>query len=114
MWDEQRQARFDALREREEARTLTQREQKELAGMIEELERTEAAYLQPSVEREEAECRRLEAQNAALSTLLQRRQALAHKLEQILEEATAEDEAIKEELARILDSSEAVSGATTA
>ena len=52
MWDEQKQARFDALRAREE--TLTRREQKERAALIEELDRAEAASLQPSVEREEA------------------------------------------------------------
>src|SRR5947207_2187923 len=102
MWDEQQQARFDALRARKEAGTLTRREQKELAGMIEEIDRAEAASLQPSVEREEAECLRLEAQNAALATLLERRQALTGKLEQVLAEAKAEEEAIEEELARIL------------
>jgi D-aminopeptidase len=113
MWDAQKQARFDALRALEEAGTLTRREQKELAGMIEEIDRAEAASLQPSVEREEAECLRLEAQNADLAALLERRQALAGKLEQVLAEAKAEDDAIEEELARILSRSEAVSGATT-
>src|SRR5712692_4239117 len=102
MWDEQKQARFDALRALEEAGTLTRREQRELAGMIEEIDRAEAASLQPSVEREEAECLRLEAQNAALAALLERRQALAGKLEQVLAEAKAEDDTIEEELARIL------------
>jgi hypothetical protein len=110
MWDEQRQARFDALRAGEEAGTLTRREQKELAGMIEEIERAEAAYLEPSARREEAECQRLEVQNAALSALLQRRQALAGRLEQVLVEATAEEKEIEEELARILGSGAAVSG----
>ena len=108
-----RQARFDALREREAAGTLTQNEREELAGMIEEIERAEAASLQSSAEREEAECLRLEAQNADLSALLQRRQALASKLERVLDEAAAEEKAIKEELAQILDGTKTVSGATT-
>jgi len=111
MWDEQKQARFDALRAREE--TLTRREQKERAALIEELDRAEAASLQPSVEREEAECLRLETQNADLAALLERRQALASKLEHVLTEAKAEDDTIEGELARILSNSEAVSGATT-
>jgi hypothetical protein len=112
MWDDQRLARFNALRASEEAGTLTPREQEELAGMIEEIDRAEAASLQSSAEQEEAECLRLEAQNAALSTLLQRRQALARKLEQVLVEAKSEEESIKEELARILAGPKVVSGAT--
>jgi len=80
--------------------------------MIEEIDRAEAAYPQASVEREEAECLRLEKQNVALAALLGRRQALAGKLERVLDEAKAEDRAIEEELARILGS-ETVFGATT-
>ncbi len=112
MWDEQKQARFDALRAQQETGTLTRRDQKELAGLIAELDGTEAACLQPSAEREEADLMRLEAQNAALADLLERRALLAHKLQQVLAEAKAEEDAIEEELARILSSSEAVSGAT--
>lgn len=112
MEDEQKRARFQWLRQREEAGTLTPSEQVELAELIHEIESAEAAALRPSVEREEAECLSLEAQNAALAALVQRQENLVHRLQRVLAEAKAERHAIEEEKARILGGSGVASGTT--
>jgi ATPase subunit of ABC transporter with duplicated ATPase domains len=102
MWDEGKRARFQALRQGEDEGTLTQPEQAELAVLIQEVESDEMATLQASARREEAECLRLEAQNAALEALIRREERVLSRLKRVLAEANAERHAIEEEKARIL------------
>src|SRR3954452_13567245 len=102
MGDAAKRARFEWLRECEEAGMLTDTEQVELAEMIEEIERTEQAYLRPATERARAQRAELSAQNDALQHLLQRRRALARRLQKTVTAARAEQAAIEKELSRIL------------
>jgi hypothetical protein len=105
MWKPAKRARFEALRQREEAGALTGAEQTELAQMINEIESAEAVYLRPATERLRAERAELNARNAALQRLLQRKEALVRRLEQTLTEVKTERRAIEEELERILSES---------
>jgi hypothetical protein len=105
MWDARQRARFEQLREQEENGTLNAAERTELTAMVGEIESTEAAQLGPAMERLEAECAQVEAQNAALQRLVSRKKALIRKLEQILAETKAEENAIQQELGRVLSGS---------
>ena len=51
MWDEQKHARFQALRQRELDGVLTEAEQAELTQMLQEIDSAEAAYLRPATAR---------------------------------------------------------------
>jgi hypothetical protein len=110
MGSKQQQSRFQWLRQREEAGELTQSEQTELMQLLEEMDRAEAAPLQASAAWEEADCQRLEAQNAELETLVRRQEALVRKLERFFAAAEAERHAIEVEKSRILSTSGAASG----
>ncbi len=102
MWDEHRQARFQALRQREVDGALTAAEQAELRQMIQEIERHEAAYLRPATARLRVERERLEAQNRALQAVVQRKEAFALRLRAVLADLETERQALDAELARIL------------
>jgi len=102
MQDATKRARFESLRQREEEGTLTEAEQAELAQMIEEVERAEAAYLRPATERLRADRAEFTRQNGALQGVLQRKEALVRRLEQTLAEARTERDALEEEVNRIL------------
>jgi hypothetical protein len=102
MRDAAKRARFEWLRQREEEGTLTGAEQAEMVQMIEEIERAEAAYLRPATERLRADRVEVASQNEALQGVLQRKAALVRRLEQTLAEATAERDALAEEVNRIL------------
>src|SRR5437870_3611469 len=102
MQDAAKRAKFESLRQREEEGTLTEAEQAELAQMIEEVERAEAAYLRPATERLRADRAEVTRQSGALQGVLQRKEALVRRLEQTLAEARAERDALEEEVNRIL------------
>jgi hypothetical protein len=80
-----------------------------LVQLIDEMDRAEAAILQPSAEREAAECLRLEAENADLEMLVRRQQDLVRRLQRFLAEAEAERLAIEDEKSRILSTTGAAS-----
>lgn len=107
MWDQVTRSRFEALRQREEEGVLTRAEQAELQRMIEEIEGAEAAYLGPATQRLRAERAQLASQTAALQELIDRKEALVRRLEQVVTEVKAERRAINEELERILGGSPA-------
>jgi hypothetical protein len=92
-----KRARFEELRQREEAGTLTGAEQAELAAMFEQIESADAAALRPATERLPAERAQLQEQTAALQRLVRRKEALARRLEQTIAQAKAERRAIQEE-----------------
>ena len=69
MWDEVKQARFNALRSAERQGTLTE-EGVELLALMQELDVLEAAYLHPATERVRQEREALGEQNSKLEELL--------------------------------------------
>src|SRR5262245_61172090 len=74
MWDEVKQARFDALRIAERQGTLTEAEGVELLALTQELDALEAAYLHPATERVRQEREALGEQNSKLEELLREQQ----------------------------------------
>jgi hypothetical protein len=102
MWDAQKRARFQELRQRELAGALSEQEQGELSLLVQELECEEATHLNPATEQLRQERATIEAQNRALQALVARKETLVTKLRAVLEEAETERQAIDEEVARIL------------
>ena len=74
MWDEVKQARFNALRIAERQGTLTEAEGVELLALTQELDVLEAAYLHPATERVRQEREALGEQNSKLEELLREQQ----------------------------------------
>ncbi|MBV9868759.1 MAG: hypothetical protein JO316_25660 [Abitibacteriaceae bacterium] len=105
MWDEPKKIRFEVLRQRELAHVLTEAEQVELTGLIQEIEAAEDTYMTPATAKLRHERETLEAQNLALQTLLQRKQELRARLHATLTEATQERRNIDAALAHILGKS---------
>jgi hypothetical protein len=102
MWDAKKRTQFEHLRAKEDKGTLTRAERAMLTAMVEEIEGAESARLAPAIQRLDDECAQVEAQNAALKGLIQRKKDLVRRLEQILVETNAEEDAIRKELGRIL------------
>ncbi len=84
MFTEPQRQRFRALQQREDEETLTASEQVELQAFAQQIEAEEAVYLRPANERIRQERLQLAAQTAALKLLLQQREHLARRLEQVL------------------------------
>ena len=83
-WNEEKQTRFDKLRQRQLTGTLTVDEQTELAEMVAMVEQEESRYLEPaiaSLELEQAVTRerlqKLQADNEELAKLLHQQEQLA-------------------------------------
>ena len=74
MWTDDKQARFNALRELERQGSSTDAEKAELAALTQELDALEATYLGPATERIRRERQALEAQNQRLEELLRERE----------------------------------------
>jgi hypothetical protein len=105
MWDNQKRARFDELREA--GRQMNAVEQTELAALERELENLEVAYLRPATERLRRENDSIEKRNLELAELTKRKEALVQRLESVLAEAQAEERAIETELASVVAGSQA-------
>jgi len=95
MWDSNKQARWNFLREREISDVLSEAEQVELFQLTDEIEQEEQIMLQPAFERLDKEihkltekCIQTKKENVALASLLaQREHLLEHaKNKQLLEE----------------------------
>ncbi len=102
MWEEQKSARFEQLRQRQREGVITEAEQAELALLVQEIEAAEVAYLTPAAERLRQEREAVETQNRALEALALRKEALVRRLRDFLAEAQAERRAIASELAAVL------------
>jgi uncharacterized protein YigA (DUF484 family) len=107
MLDETKRQRFQYLRDREDEECLTEDERTELAGLIEEIEQAEAAYLKPATERTRKENDEAESRLRALEDLARRKEELVERMEAL----QAERAAIQEETLRLLGEH---SGAQTA
>ena len=87
--------RFHTLRQRElRGDTLTPDEAAELSTFLAALDAEESALLTPARAVRDAEIARLDAQIAAMQTLVMRRETLAARLRQTAQEADAERDAI--------------------
>lgn len=82
--------------------TLTPAERAELASLTEELTAAEAVYLVPGEQRLRREREAIEAQNAALEALADRKSALVARLREVLAQSRTERQAIEGELAAVL------------
>ena len=105
MWNKRKRKRFQILCQSELEGTLTDAEGAELSQMIAEIEETEAASLRPAIERMQDEREEIEAQNRALKTLVQRKEAFLTRLHVVLDELEVEQQAINEEFVRIIGKS---------
>jgi vacuolar-type H+-ATPase subunit I/STV1 len=99
MWDDQKRKRFNE--HREPGRQLDAAEQAEVAALVKEVEDMEAVYLKPATERLRRENERRAKRNREMAELIQRKEALVGRLENILAEAQAEERAIETELAPV-------------
>src|SRR2546423_5716096 len=108
MWDEERHARFQALRTANRQGSLSEADRAELAGLIRELEDEEAAYLRPASQRLEEEARQLEAHTAPLREILKREKRLAARLERELSAAQKEQDSLRDEKAQIVAAGKAL------
>ena len=112
MWNENKQQRFDELRDRKLAGGLTVEEQRQLDLLAAELEREDAAYLRPAFEyaraRQQelaAELAQKEARNAALAALAERQAQLLAQARTQLEALQREQAALNREYERTMGES---------
>jgi hypothetical protein len=101
MWDEDKQARFNALRAAERKGTLTPDESAELAALTQELDAVEAAYLTPATERARQERETLEAQNRQLEELLREQQDYLAEVREVVAELEAREQSWRKRFAEI-------------
>ena len=109
MWTDEQHQRYNLLREREHAGTLTDEARAELTALMQELNDREAAYLAPrsKIEAQEiattaAAVERLEAQNCQLREYLRERQAFQARVKSLVADLHAEDRHMRERFADIL------------
>lgn len=112
MWNENKQQQFDELRQRELAGPLTEEEQRQLAQLLEELDREDEAYLRPAFERSlqrqrelDTEIARKEARNAALAALAERQAQIQARARAQLEALCSEQAALDREYERTMGES---------
>ena len=97
MWDSNKQARWNFLREREISDVLSEAEQVELFQLTDEIEQEEQIMLQPGfmrldkeIQRLTEECIQTKKENVALASLLAQREHLLERakkqIKQLLEE----------------------------
>jgi hypothetical protein len=102
MWNEQKRSRFRHLQQCQQEQALSKADEIELALLVKELEAAEAAYLAPATEQLHQEREAIEAQNRRMEALVHRQENLERRLREFLNDAQAERQAIKRELASVL------------
>ena len=109
MWTDEQHQRYNLLREREHAGTLTDEGRAELTVLMQELNDREAAYLAPANERKAQEIattaaavEQLEAQNRQLREYWRERQAFLARVKSLVADLHAEDRQMRERFADIL------------
>jgi len=102
MWNHEKQTRFDCLREREQAGTLTTSERDELDALYQELYDLEAATHAPSVQRAEQKIATLEERNRQLAAFLKEREAFLQRVKNAVKELKSEERRLREQYAGIL------------
>ena len=102
MWNHEKQARFDYLREHEQTDTLTTSEREELNSLYQELYALEAATHAPASQRAEQKIVALEERNRQLAAFLEEREAFLQRVKKVVEELKFEERRIREQYAGIL------------
>lgn len=102
MWNHEKQARFDFLRERELAGTLSASERDELHSLYDRLNVLEATSHAPQTQRAESEIARLEERNRQLAAFLKEREFFLQRVKKTVEELKAEEHRIRDQYAGIL------------
>jgi len=102
MWNDEKQARFDYLREREQSSTLTTSESDELDALYQELYALEAAAHAPAVQRAEQKISALEERNRQLAAFLEEREVFLQRVKKALKELKSEERRLREQYAGIL------------
>lgn len=109
MWTDEQRQRYNDLREREHAGTLTDAERVELTTLMQQLNDREAAYLAPANERKAQEVaamkvavEQLEAQNRRLREYLHERQAFLARVKSLIADIHAEDRLVRERFSDVL------------
>jgi len=101
MWNDGKQARFNALRESEREGSATDAERAELAALTRELDASEAAYLTPATEQIRRERQGLEAQNRRLEELLHEREAYLARVRGVVADLERRDQQWRERFSAI-------------
>jgi hypothetical protein len=109
MWSDEQCQRYNILREREHAGTLTEAEHAELAALMQELNDREASYLAAATHRKAQEIaetaaavEQLEAQNLQLREYLRERQVFLARVRSLVDDIRAEDHRIRERFPDVL------------
>lgn len=102
MWDEGKQARLDALRDKEEQGALCAEEERELCALYAELDAEEAERLRPAIERVHQDAEVLHQRNARLSALVARRRQLLEQMRLQIARWLDEDERLQAEAGSLL------------
>ena len=101
MWNDDKQARFNALRESERKGPPTDAEGAELAALTRELDASEAACLTPATEQVRRERQALEAQNRRLEELLHERKAYLARVRGLVADLDRRDQQWRERFSDI-------------
>ena len=88
MWNHEKQARFDVLREREQGDTLTTSERDELQALYQELYALEVNLLSPAAQRDERRITALEERNRQFATFLLEREAFLQRVKKAVKDRT--------------------------
>lgn len=102
MLTEPQRQRLSELQQREEDGVLNAPERKELNRLIQIVAAVEKEMLRPATEHIRQERLQIQAQNAALKTLLARKERLVRRLERVLALSQTENAAIQSQLSEIL------------
>lgn len=109
MWDENKQRRLDALREKELAGTLTNPEQRQLEELFAELDQAEEEMLGPFFERSDRERQqmreeiaRLRERNAAIAAIAEQEEELLRHAKEQLRKLIHERQRLHAEYERVL------------
>lgn len=95
----EQKARLSELRSREN--TLTSNEAAELRRLLQVIEDAEMVYFGPANDKLRQEREVLQAHNAQLRQLIERKKAVVARLKKAMEEAQTERQAIDEEITKI-------------
>ncbi len=102
LWNHEKQARFDYLRGREQAGTLTTSECDELHSLYQELYALEAASHAPAAQRAEQKIAAREERNRQLAAFLEEREVFLQRVRKAVEELKSEDRRLREQYSGIL------------
>jgi len=102
MWNHEKQARFDYLRDREQSGMLTTSEGEELHSLYQELYALEVATQTPAAQHTEQKITALEDRNRQLAAFLEEREAFLQRVKKTVEELKSEERRLRKQYAGVL------------